>query len=283
MKGTVRILSSGNRAGRFRKYISFFRIRFINGLQYRTAAYAGIATQFAWGTMRILMFRAFYQADPGAFPMDFQALSCYVWLEQAFLALFAPWSFDNDIFAMIRDGSIAYELTRPVDLYGMWFTKNLALRVSRAVLRCVPILIVAAFLPAPYGMTLPADPVSFVMFLVTGALGACVVVSFMMMIYIACFHTLNPQGIRIIAISVTDILSGSVIPLPFLPDGIRFAVELTPFGYMMNLPLRVYSGDIAGAEMLWGTALQVVWLFVMTVLGRLWMKRSLKKIVVQGG
>lgn len=30
-----------------RKYISFFRIRFINGLQYRAAAYAGIATQFA--------------------------------------------------------------------------------------------------------------------------------------------------------------------------------------------------------------------------------------------
>ncbi|AGI39710.1 hypothetical protein Clst_1656 [Thermoclostridium stercorarium subsp. stercorarium DSM 8532] len=35
-----------------KKYISFFRIRFINGLQYRSAAYAGIMTQFAWGSMR---------------------------------------------------------------------------------------------------------------------------------------------------------------------------------------------------------------------------------------
>ena len=215
MRGTGSILPSALGMGGFKKYISFFRIRFINGLQYRTAAYAGIATQFAWGTMRILMFRAFYEADPGAFPMDFQALSCYIWLEQAFLALFVPWTFDNDIFNMIRDGNIAYELTRPMDLYWMWFTKNLALRISRAVLRCAPILVVAAFLPAPYGMRLPADPVSFVMFLVTGVLGAWVVVSFMMLIYIACFHTLNPQGIRIIAISVTDILSGSVIPLPF--------------------------------------------------------------------
>ena len=31
-----------------KKYLSFFRIRFIAGLQYRAAAWAGIATQFAW-------------------------------------------------------------------------------------------------------------------------------------------------------------------------------------------------------------------------------------------
>ena len=45
-----------------KKYLSFFRIRFIAGLQYRAAAWAGIATQFAWGGMTILMFWAFYQS-----------------------------------------------------------------------------------------------------------------------------------------------------------------------------------------------------------------------------
>lgn len=43
-----------------RKYIAFFRLRFSMGLQYRAAALAGIVTQFVWGTMEILMFRAFY-------------------------------------------------------------------------------------------------------------------------------------------------------------------------------------------------------------------------------
>lgn len=266
-----------------KKYLSFFRIRFVNGLQYRTAAYAGIATQFAWGAMRILLFRAFYQANPAAFPMDFQALASYIWLEQAFLALFSTWTFDNDIFTMIQNGNIAYELTRPLDLYNMWFTKNLSLRVSRAVLRCFPILVVAAVLPAPYGMTLPADAVSFVMFLATAVLGTCMVVSFVMMVYIAAFHTLNPLGVRIMAVSLTDIVSGSVVPLPFFPDSVRWVIELTPFGYMMNLPLRVYSGDIAGDALVRGVVLQLVWLAVMVMLGRMWMNRSLKKIVVQGG
>ena len=44
---------------RLRKYIAFFRLRFTMGLQYRTAAFAGIVTQFIWGIMEILMFRAF--------------------------------------------------------------------------------------------------------------------------------------------------------------------------------------------------------------------------------
>ena len=52
-----------------KKYWSFFRMRFLGSLQYRAAAWAGIATQFAWGFMKLLMYRAFYEAGPAAFPM----------------------------------------------------------------------------------------------------------------------------------------------------------------------------------------------------------------------
>ena len=52
-----------------KKYFSFFRLRFAMGLQYRIAALAGISTQFFWGLMEIMIFRAFYQTDATAFPM----------------------------------------------------------------------------------------------------------------------------------------------------------------------------------------------------------------------
>lgn len=266
-----------------RKYLSLLRIRFIHGLQYRTAAYAGIATQFAWGAMRILLFRAFYRADPASFPMTFQALSSYVWLEQAFLALFAAWSFDNDIFSAIRDGSVAYELTRPTDLYAMWFTKHAAVRLSRATLRCMPILVVAAFLPKPYGISLPPSPWAFLLFVATAALGVCVVTGMAMLLYIAAFYTLNPAGLRAIYGSLADLLSGSLIPLPFFPPLIRTIVMWTPFGYIMDLPFRVYSGDLAGGEALRGAALQTAWCMILILAGRLWMKRALRRVVVQGG
>ena len=65
-----------------KKYLSFFRMRFLMGLQYRAAAAAGVVTQFTWGFMELLVFRAFYQADASAFPMSFEAVASYIWLQQ---------------------------------------------------------------------------------------------------------------------------------------------------------------------------------------------------------
>lgn len=138
-----------------RKYRSILRIRFANGMQYRAAALAGIVTQFAWGGMYLILYHTFYQSGTGAFPMDMQALSAYIWLQQAFLALFMVWDMDNDIFELISSGNIAYELCRPCDLYSMIFFRTLGSRLARAVLRCFPILLVAALLPSPYGIRLP--------------------------------------------------------------------------------------------------------------------------------
>ena len=47
-----------------KKYLSFFRLRFSMGLQYRVAAFAGLVTQFAWGGMLILAYRAFTGRTP---------------------------------------------------------------------------------------------------------------------------------------------------------------------------------------------------------------------------
>lgn len=266
-----------------RKYISFFRMRFINGLQYRTAAYAGIATQFAWGFMEILMFRAFYTANPQAFPMEFSQLSSYIWLQQALLALFMTWFLENDIFSAITSGNVAYELVRPMNLYRMWFVKSLASRLSKAVLRCMPILLVAAFLPAPYNISLPSGFLEFIWFSVSLLLGFLIVVAFCMLIYIATFYTMSPMGVRLIAVTMVEFFSGAVIPIPFFPDKIRLVFELLPFASMQNMPLRIYSGNIKGSEILTGIALQVFWLVVMLATGRLLMNRALKRVVIQGG
>ena len=109
-----------------KKYLSLLRMRFIAGLQYRAAALAGIATQFAWGFMLILMFSAFYRSDASAFPMSLAQTASYIWLQQAFLALLMVWFLDSEIISSITNGNVAYELCRPIDLYAMWFFKNVA-------------------------------------------------------------------------------------------------------------------------------------------------------------
>ena len=266
-----------------RKYISFFRLRFATGLQYRTAAAAGIVTQFFWGAMEILVYRAFYEADASAFPMQFEAVVTYIWLQQAFLAVFGAWIMEPEIFDAVRDGNIAYELCRPVSIYQMWFSRTVANRTSKAVLRCIPILAAAALLPEPYGLTLPASRGHFGLFLLTLVLGLLVIVAFTILVYIVTFYTISPDGIRIFFTSAVEFFAGAVIPLPFFPEKLRYFMELLPFAAMQNVPLRIYSGSMMEAETLRALCLQMFWFVLLTGMGWSLCRRAERRVTVQGG
>lgn len=266
-----------------KKYLAFFRLRFITGLQYRVAALSGLVTQFVWGGLLILGYQAFYRSQPEAFPMTFQATATYIWLQQAFLALFQPWGFENEIFESVRSGAVAYELCRPASVYSMWFSRTAARRFSQALLRCFPVLIVASLLPAPYGIAPPAGVVQLLLSLLSLVLGALVGVAFCMIVYFSAFFTVSVEGTRAISASLVELLEGAVIPIPFLPDGIRQVAELLPFASMMNAPLRIYAGDIAGREILSTMLVQVFWVTAMIVAGKLMERSAMKRTVLLGG
>lgn len=76
---------------------------------------------------------------------------------------------------------------------------------------------------------------------------------------------------------------GSIIPLPFFPEPFRTVAELLPFAAMSNMPLRIYSGNIAGIDAYKGIVLQLFWLAALLLIGRFSLKQALKKVVVQGG
>lgn len=264
-----------------KKYLALFRIRFINGLQYRAAALAGLTTQFAWGFMEILAFLAFYRANPGAFPMEFSHLVSYIWIQQALLALFAPWGVGGNAVETIVSGNISYDLARPMDIYNRWFFETTADRVSRAALRCAPILIVAFILPPPFRMVLPSDIFQFLMFIISVPIAVFVVIAYCLIDYMSAFYTMSRYNV--IFVVLADFLAGGYIPIPFFPEPFSKIAGLLPFAAMQNMPLRIYSSDIAGMEAVYGIGLQLFWAVVMIIFGKLIMKHALKRVVTQGG
>jgi len=266
-----------------KKYISIFRIRFINSLQYRAVAFGAIITRFAWGLMEILAFSALYHTGNATFPMEFSQTVSYIWMQEALYVLFLVVFSDGEIYAAIGSGSIAYELVRPMDLYGRWFCQSAANRVASTVLSCLPVLLVAFIVPEPYRISLTLGAGQFFLFLLSSVLALCVVVAFAMLMYISLFYTLSHRGIKIIVTALTTFLSGGVIPLPFFPAPVLAVVQLLPFAAMQNMPLQIYSGNIVGVDALKGIALQLFWLAALFLIGRLDMRRALKKVIVQGG
>ena len=263
-----------------KQYRSLLRIRFINGLQYRTAALAGLSTQFAWGFMEILAFSAFYRADPAAFPMEFSHLVSYIWIQQAFLTLIVPWG-GNNIGESIINGNIAYDLARPMDLYNRWFCETVSQRAANFSLRCALILVVAFILPPSFRLMLPPSAIQLLMFIVSIILTLCVVTAYCLMDAGTIFYTMSRYNI--IFVIAADFLAGNYIPLPFFPESIRRVVELSPFGAMANTPLRIYSGDISGGDAVFRIGLQVFWLAALILSGKGMIRKALRRVVAQGG
>lgn len=265
------------------QYLSLFKIRFLTGLQYRAAALAGLATQFAWGGFYIMFYKALYETNPAALPMEMGRLSSYVWLNQAFIMMYAIWFWDGEIANSISSGNVAYELTRPTDVYAMWFFKDMGNRTARAMLRAWPILLLAAILPEPYGFSLPESWLILPAFLFSMLLAFLITVAFSMLMYVGTFYTVSPMGIRTFMGVIAEFLAGQVIPLPFFPQAWQKVVSLLPFASMSNAPFRIYSGDIAGRELLFTLALQCFWAVAMIAGGRALMRRAMRRLIVQGG
>jgi ABC-2 type transport system permease protein len=264
-------------------YMSVFRIRLINSMQYRAVAFGGIITNFVWGIMQILSFAAIYHSGNTTLPMEFSQIASYIWMQQTLMVLFSVVFADGEIYSAIGSGSIAYELVRPIDLYGRWFCQSAANRVSVTILNCLPVLFVAFIMPQQYRMSLPLDVGQFLLFLISTVLALCVVVAFAMLMYISLFYTLSQRGIKIIVTALTTFLSGGVIPLPFFPAPVLAVVKLLPFAAMQNMPLLIYNGNIVGADAVKGIVFQGFWLVALFLIGQLTMRHALKKVIVQGG
>jgi ABC-2 type transport system permease protein len=264
-------------------YISVFKLRLTYGLQYRTAALAGVATQFFWGFIIIMVFEAFYSGTTAPPPISLEQLITYVWLQQAFLSFVMLWFRDNELFGLITTGNIAYELCRPSGIYGLWYAKLIAQRLSSAILKSIPVLSVAFFLPEPYRMPLPEDIAAFGLFIVAFLLGLLMIVALSMLMYISVFVTLSPAGSLLMFGVIGEFLAGMVIPVPLMPSWLQNIVYVLPFRWTADFPFRVYSGHIPKEEALIGIGVQLVWFIVLVGLGRLAMAKALRRVVVNGG
>lgn len=264
-------------------YYSLFKMRLLKGLQYRVAALAGVSTQFFWGFIYIMIFEAFYKSTSSVQPISFRELIQVIWLQQSFLVFIMLWYKDSELLNLITSGNIAYELCRPIDLYSFWYSKLIAQRLSGALLRCFPIMFITIFLPYPYNFSRPENSTAFILFLITLTLGVILIVAISMLIYISVFYTMSPTGSLLIFGVLGEFLSGLVIPVPLMPQALQKLVYVLPFRYTSDLPFRVYAGNIGVHEALISIGIQVVWIAIIIIVGKLWIKKALKRIIVQGG
>lgn len=267
-------------------YLAVVAARFRALLQYRAAALGGLFTQTFFGLVRIMILQAFYAAATVGAPMALPRVVGYIWLGQATLLLI-PWRTDEDIAEQIRTGTVVYELTRPLDLYGLWFARSFAWRTAPVMLRMVPMFVIAMVivpLVAPgWELAPPASVAALLLWIACFAGAVLVSTALTTLMNVTMMWTLTGDGVPMLMATCATMFGGLVIPLPLFPEWAKPVLYALPFAGMLDLPSRVFTGDIPVSQAGWVIAHQLVWTFVLVALGRWLLARGVRRLVVQGG
>lgn len=262
-------------------YLGLFKMSFKGELQYRAKALSGIVTQIFWGLLYIYLYTAFM----GGKIIDgfsLKQMISYVWIGQAFFVLrFAD--LPKNCAKEIQNGDVCYKFVRPVDLYNQWLAEHIGFKISATLIRCVPLTICAFLMPGGINLMLPPTFLSFLLFVVALLVGALMTSAISMFSIFLTFKTLSPKGILTMVNVICGVLGGMYVPLVFMPQSIQNILNYLPFRFIMDLPARVYIGNIVPLEAIKLLGIALLWLAFLIIIGKLLIKLVSKKAIIQGG
>lgn len=248
-------------------------------LQYRGAMLGGILCQMFFGLILIALYRALYTAKPQTQPLSH--VVSYVWLQQAFFRMLL--ASDPDLADKIRTGGIAYDLCRPLDLYGFYYVRVMAQKLTGSLMRAIPMLIFALLLPGGWRLGLPASTEGFLISLVALMLGLLCVSALENITMAFTMLTLDPRGIQAMLNLLMMILAGNILPLTLFPDRWQKVITLLPYAQLLDAPIRFYTGEYGMSDAVRVLAVQAIWTLLLTGLGRYLWSNNQKRLVLQGG
>lgn len=259
-------------------YMAFAKKSFLNRSAYRFDHLMGILDTL----LKIFIFWEIYQALYGSRTeidgITIRMVSTSFVLSICLGAIF--YVDENYIPSRIHDGSIANELLRPVSMQGRMIAENWGTALFRLIFHFIPAFLVAVF---TIGIEKPAGPFMLFLFGISALLGYGVLWTISFVVQMTSFWLLNIWSLTTIKNVFLNILSGSMIPLWFMPQWMEPVLDATPFASIYFTPVQIYLGQLTYEEIAYKCVVQLIWIVILYGVGNyLWM-RGQKKLVVQGG
>ncbi|MFH8750266.1 ABC transporter permease [Streptomyces rimosus] len=249
---------------------------------YRIATASGVFTNTVFGFIIAYTYIALWTERPHLGGYDLPQALTYAWTGQALLAatgLLMGGGLD-DLQERIRSGDIAVDLHRPADLQLWWLAADLGRAAFQLIGRgLLPMAVGTLVFPS----ALPASVATWLLFLVSVALGVVVGFALRYLVALTSFWLLDGAGVAMVAGLLCMFCSGMVLPLNVFPGAFGEVVRLLPWSSMLQVPADVLLGVHDGGGVAGALAFQAGWAAVLLAGGRLLQSVATRKVVVQGG
>lgn len=245
---------------------------------YRAATAAGLFTNTVFGFLIAYVLVAVYRerAEIGGF--DAVDAVTFTFVAQSLIMVVGLFG-DSEMSERIRTGDVVADLFRPVDLQAWWAAVAYGKAAFYAVYRGVVPFVMGA---AVFDLRV-APPTRWPWFLASVVAAVAVAFGWRFLLALSAFWLLDDRGPSGLGLMAALFLSGLFVPVVFFPDWLEALARALPFASMLQVPVEVFLGKYAGAEMARAVAVQVAWALALAAAGRMVLARAVRRVVVQGG
>jgi ABC-2 type transport system permease protein len=178
----------------------------------------------------------------------------------------------------IRLGEMSSRLMRPLDPYWVFVADHMIALLMR--LPIVPPVVLLGFALTGAFAKLSIAAVPFFLLAIVGAW----LIRFNMhySLGLVAFWTDQATSFEGLLFTIYMVFGGALFPINLLPPAAQQIIALTPFPYMIGFPVDIMLGKVAGAELLRGFGMQVLWTLIFVGARQLTWRRGLRRYSAVG-
>lgn len=188
-----------------------------------------------------------------------------------------------DIGEEIRDGSISMRMIKPISYNATFLFQELGNKIMTVFFIIIPLIVGVEICRAVLMGGLQFNIGLFLLYILSSIFAYLINFFFNICFGFIAFIIKYLWGANMMKNCIIGFLSGSVIPLAFLPDIVQNIFLILPFASLNYTPVMIYMGMYQGVQILLYMGLQIFWFLFFWGLSKLLWNVSIKHLSVQGG
>jgi ABC-2 type transport system permease protein len=262
-----------------RTYLPVARGTFMVGMIYRFGFLFTILGNIVYLGVAYYLWRSIYRYSDVIRGMTFNETFLYVGLGSAVFILLKTYA-DWYLHYEIREGIIGIYLTKPIDLQVYMLFANLGSLLMNLLAISLPTAVMLGLvfrIKISLGAGIFLFPISLLL---------AFLISFSIDYFIGLmgFYSESVWGLSTTKEILVTVFSGALIPLQFFPGPIQKVLFWLPFQAIYHTPLMMLTRPTQGLDVfLPMIAVQLAWVAILFILGRLFYTQAIKVLRIAGG
>ncbi|MDP1721874.1 MAG: ABC transporter permease [Candidatus Gottesmanbacteria bacterium] len=263
------------------RYFRIFLLHLQNAFELRSLSVVWLLITFLNVWLYLLFWQGSIQSEgisPGGMTLaDISTYYLLLMITGSFIASHV----DEDIaYRDIKQGLLVAHLMRPFSYFKTKFLEEIPWRIIQGTFGIV--VFVASMLFFHINVRLVSDWQGIVTAATIVILAYGISFLWSMILGLSALWITEYSGLQQLSTVVSIVLAGYLVPVNFLPDGMRLVADVLPFSYMAYYPIRAAQGALTLHESLRVMGVQTAWfVFFVFCLFHIW-KNGIKRFTGVG-